>query len=773
MQSCWRLFGVSLIVCLMISAPGRCQGPGISPDKSVKKSSVEILKARDPSVAAEATKQDPSTGAASERRTPASTLPSAIQTSSRSGSLFDAASSNFAPVVSNVQVRDLAEPDTTEPFYAGGQEIVAAAGSFGDVSKFFQAMPGVAALSDATDDLLVRGGDPMENLFLIDGIQVPNINSLATLGTTGGFGPMIDSAAIQSVNLKTGGYGAEYPERLSSVFEIRTLEARELTSHAEADLGIQGIGGLVDTPLRGSDLLLSTHHGLLNVLNSFGIEGLPSYTNELMRLRRRDGRGDRLTLLHLGGWDSLKITPCPNDPAESSTIDSQYSGLRETTGVEWQHVYSKDSFGVANVSDSEQMDHTAQQDQLPDPVGGSLDANSCALTSISIPVPVYQEHANGAFTTVGYQFEWSRSWITVTAGSAFWLQRPHYRIDQPAGALSPYSASPVRTDSMSFSSRFSTGESGTYTEITAHPARGLVLSAGGRLQSFALGDHNTLTPRVIARYKPAEYLAFHAALATYAQRPPYVYLLSFPQNRSLLPMRAIHEVAGIDIGPVLSSQIRIEAYQKIYRDVPASTKYPAVNLHDQVDTLGAQRVWLPMDSQGFGHASGIEVSDTTRVGSRFLASGSVAYSRAMFASHDGVMRPANIDLPWIVNLSTLGRIGRGYELSSRFGYASGRPYTPFDLPDSLAQNRAVYDTARMNALRAPDYARLDVQIDKDILLHGVHMELYLGVNNILNRSNFLGEVWLPRAKLVSTLSPVYELDQMPIFPNFGLRYLFR
>lgn len=79
----------------------------------------------------------------------------------------------------------------------------------------------------------------------------------------------------------------------------------------------------------------------------------------------------------------------------------------------------------------------------------------------------------------------------------------------------------------------------------------------------------------------------------------------------------------------------------------------------------------------------------------------------------------------------------------------------------------------MNARRAPFYARLDAQLNKDFQLHGMHMELYLGVNNLLNRNNFLGYVWLPRAKAAPGLNPVHELDQMPIFPNFGLRYIFR
>jgi hypothetical protein len=132
--------------------------------------------------------------------------------------------------------------------------------------------------------------------------------------------------------------------------------------------------------------------------------------------------------------------------------------------------------------------------------------------------------------------------------------------------------------------------------------------------------------------------------------------------------------------------------------------------------------------------------------------------------------------PWIVNFAALERFGRGYELSSRFGYATGRPYTPFDVPNSSAQNRPIYDVSQMNARRAPYYARLDAQLNKDFLMRGLHMEIYMGVNNILNRANFLSSVWLPDISISrsdSPINPVYQLHQMPIFPNFGLRYIFR
>jgi outer membrane receptor protein involved in Fe transport len=391
------------------------------------------------------------------------------------------------------------------------------------------------------------------------------------------------------------------------------------------------------------------------------------------------------------------------------------------------------------------------------------------------PTPVYMEDSNNAFSTASLRFEWSASRMALSAGSAVWLQRPHYQIDQPIGAFSPYSAAPVRTDSTSFASDFSTGETGSFAQFTMHPIKALELSAGGRLQTFAFGSHTTLTPRASVRYSLGESVSLHAAYASYAQLPPYVYMMSYPQNRSMSPMRSTHEIVGMDLGFIPSSAIRIEAYNKQYSDTPASTEYPSVTLHDMVDMLGQQFVWLPMNSGGDGTSSGIEVSDLTRIHSSLTVRGSLAYSRAKFAGLDHVMRPSNFDFPWIFNVAALERLGRNYGISARYGYASGRPYTPYDLADSTAQDRPIYDVSQMNTPRAPYFARLDAQLNKDVVVRGLHLEIYAGVNNILDRKNFLSYVWLPRYKkdCETVLNPVDEIDQMPIFPNFGLRYIFR
>lgn len=74
------------------------------------------------------------------------------------------------------------DQDSPQPYHATANEIMASAGTHGDLSRYLQVLPGVVFNNDYSDDLIVRGGNPLENLFLVDGIEIPNINHIASEG---------------------------------------------------------------------------------------------------------------------------------------------------------------------------------------------------------------------------------------------------------------------------------------------------------------------------------------------------------------------------------------------------------------------------------------------------------------------------------------------------------------------------------------------------------------------------------------------------------------
>ena len=54
-------------------------------------------------------------------------------------------------------------------------------------------LPGVVCNDDDSDDVIVRSGNPVQNLVLVDGIEIPNINHIASQGSISGLASRLES----------------------------------------------------------------------------------------------------------------------------------------------------------------------------------------------------------------------------------------------------------------------------------------------------------------------------------------------------------------------------------------------------------------------------------------------------------------------------------------------------------------------------------------------------------------------------------------------------
>jgi hypothetical protein len=65
-------------------------------------------------------------------------------------------------------------------FLVAPREILKSAAALQDVSRYVQGLPGVViGTNDFRNDIIVRGGSPLENLFVVDNVEIPNINAFA------------------------------------------------------------------------------------------------------------------------------------------------------------------------------------------------------------------------------------------------------------------------------------------------------------------------------------------------------------------------------------------------------------------------------------------------------------------------------------------------------------------------------------------------------------------------------------------------------------------
>ena len=95
-------------------------------------------------------------------------------------------------------------PVSTQRFTA--EEIRRTPGVQEDVIRAVSVLPGVGVTTAGRNDLVVRGGAPFENLFVVDNIEVPNVNHFGTQGSTGGPVSLIPIEFVKDAALSAGGF---------------------------------------------------------------------------------------------------------------------------------------------------------------------------------------------------------------------------------------------------------------------------------------------------------------------------------------------------------------------------------------------------------------------------------------------------------------------------------------------------------------------------------------------------------------------------------------
>jgi hypothetical protein len=651
-------------------------------------------------------------------------------------------------------------------------QILSSAGTYGDFSRYLQILPGVVWVSDLSNDVLVRGGHPTENLYVVDGIEVPAINHFSLSGSNGGFTSMIDSTSIGSMDMKAGVYDASYSSRLSSLIDIHTRELGEARQAGNLFAGIAGAGGLYQRALahKGS-LLLSAHRSLLSlVTNDIGINGVPTYENGMARLELNPSDRDTLSIFSLSGADSIEMTPCPS-PDATSIYQTKYSGWRTTEALSWRHNYSPQVIANLTASSSLIRQNIGQQQQIGEVIDHSGNCHPVTLLS------TYNENSRTGLSALNYELRAGLHGWLFSAGASGKLTTPDDSVAQPNGQQSPFSADPSRSDAVTFQRKFSTGQTAAFVQAEGGFGSRWKLLAGLRVESFAITGGYALDPRISVAYRLNSRQILHGSINISSQLPPIMDMISYPGNRNLQPIQVRQGTLGMRLWRASWGTLDAEAYQKNYRREAVSTEYPALMLSNMVDTLGQGFVWLPLTSAGTAQARGVELALRAHWRSRMELLLSAARSQTTYRALDGIRRPGNYDTPLAATAMSNLRLGMGIQLDLRESASSGRPYTPFDLVHSNAQRRGIYDLARINAFRGPLYNRLDVELERSFQVPRGVFVIHAGAENILNRGNLMGYVWLDDCQVAwgcgnSSGQPITKADQMGRYPVFSLRYDF-
>ncbi|MDX1908071.1 MAG: TonB-dependent receptor [Bacteroidia bacterium] len=208
-----------------------------------------------------------------------------------------------------------------------------------DILKVMQLLPGVTKGGEGTTSILVRGGDPDQNLILLDEAVVYNVSHLF------GFFSVFNPDALKEVNLLKGGFPAQYGGRLSSVIDITMNEGNARKYKVSGGIGLLSSRLTVQGPIikdRASFIISGRRSYIDKVVGLVGIP-VPYYFYDLnIKANYILGEKDRIYLSSYFGNDIL-YTPkevTDNDSLGLGEVGFGFELGNFTTTARWNHLYN-------------------------------------------------------------------------------------------------------------------------------------------------------------------------------------------------------------------------------------------------------------------------------------------------------------------------------------------------------------------------------------------------------------------------------------------------
>ncbi len=621
------------------------------------------------------------------------------------------------------------------------EEVRSAPGAATDIQRVMQALPAVVSGADQNNEIIIRGGIPGENLFLMDNIEIPNPNHFGEQGAGGGPINMLNTYMVRKVDFYAGAFAAKYGDKASSVMDIALRDGDRERFRGEGYMGMAGAGLLLEGPLaaRKGSFILSGRKSFIDLLiGAVGLTAVPRYHSLQGKLSFDLNRQNGLFLNALYGAD--KITT--DEVGEDEDLTSEYSGNQYALGATLRTLWSKRIFSHTTLSS----------------VRSHWDSD---LYRTKTGATVFFNRSQEAEHTLKTDFVCQlNEQVDLSWGASYKRVRFHHDVFAEPDTIFYYGPGNTKQDSIfqiytEFIDRTqaSSFKTAGYAQLSGDLFRKVRLTAGLRHDYFAYNDFQSLSPRLGASYFLSPNTTLNFAFGYHYQTPSYIELTLHPNNRELRNKFTRQYVAGFE--KLLRDDIKLtlEAFYKSYHDVPI---LKAFTTPDPFDPHEGRLV-----NEASGEAKGVELFFQKKLTHGFSSILSYSYSasrakdvrygtfydwdfdyRHVFTFIGGYK--ANLkNRVWYKNLKKqwwhpftawILPFGDEVEFSLKCRYLGGRPYTP---PVYHPEWRTwiVEELQALNTTRYPAYHRLDFRMDRRFIFKNWNMVVFLDLYNILNRPN--------------------------------------
>jgi hypothetical protein len=212
-----------------------------------------------------------------------------------------------------------------------------------DLVKTIQLLPGVQSGTEGTGGLQIRGGSQGDNLVLLDGAPVYNVNHLW------GFFSVFNTDAIQNVELYKGGFPARYGGRLSSVLDVRMKEGNNQKFGGSGSIGLISSKLTLQGPIvkDKTSFIISARRTYLDMFTKLFTKDFGYYFYDAnVKVNHRFSSNSRLFLSFYMGKDNMLYSLNKDFFGEGSinNVISNTGWGNITSSLRWNYIFNSKLF---------------------------------------------------------------------------------------------------------------------------------------------------------------------------------------------------------------------------------------------------------------------------------------------------------------------------------------------------------------------------------------------------------------------------------------------
>ena len=635
--------------------------------------------------------------------------------------------------------KDRESPSSSQALSA--EEVRRMPGTAGFVERVMATLPGVAFHgSDENADLLVRGGSPDENGFFIDNIEVPNINHLPRLASSGGVFSAFNPDLLQNVAFYSGAFSAAYGDRLSSITSMAFREGNREEIDGELDLNLFMAGAVADGPIsrgKGSWLVAGrkSYVKLLNELNILDI-GEPLDTKDIqVKLAYELSPKHKISIIDLLADGSFR-----DFYGVDVTEDNLYT--QNTLGLNWKAIWADRFFSNTSLAYSS----LKRTDSEAYPVNG----HDYYWRSRDLARTVSLRNANVLFFGNSCKLEFGVQ-LKREEDDIHYYSHSYYT---PSGDLVP---------AWERDFGYRTMKSALYASLGWSLFKRVNATVGIRGDYSSTHNVFHLSPRLSGSIHLSQKVSLTGGFGVFYQTVPMRFMAFYPEHIALKDVGATHTTLGMEYVDG-STKLTLEAFEKRYRNLLIDPDQPQYLAHElAIDTYYYPDV---LTNAGRGFARGMELLVQKKLVQRLHGLVSVTVFTSRYRDLNGVWRNSGFKTPYIVNVLAGYKPNKLWEFGIRWTALGGRPTTPFDRELSRLAGRIVYDLTRVNETHYPAYSKLNLRGERRFFFRRSNLVFYLDIWNALDSEVIYEYEWDPGAQ------DVVARTHLPLMPIFGLKFEF-